>query len=833
MLQMSRDIRDAFRALRTAPLVSAVAILSLALGIGANTAIFSILDSLLLKPLPVLEPERLLTLGSNQSDEDATVSYPVWKEIRVRGLVSEGFVWGSDRLGTVASSGETTALETIWASGNFFDVLGIRAFAGRTFDAADDRRGGGADGPVAVISYRFWHRRFGAAPDAIGRTLTIDRVPFTIVGVTPPSFFGVNVGSSFDVALPLETEPLLGRLPSRLTGATNTWLHVMARLPEGQSLDAATAALQAAQPAIRAATMPPFRRAEDRERYFRAPWVAKSGATGSSGLRTRYGPALVTLLVIVGLVLLVACANIANLQLARTAARRHEFSVRIALGASRLRIARQLLAESLVLSVVGAVLGFALAYWGSRLLVAQLSTWASTAFLDLTPDWRVLAVTSAVTVTTAILFGSVPAFRAARVQPIDDLKRTSRGATAGAALGVGGALVSVQVALSLILVVAAGLFLRSFTALAYRDLGFDRSRVLVAVVDARRTVVPAGGRAALYERVRAAAAAVNGVESAATSMATPLGSAGIRFTPEITAPGNPAFGGKDVRILTNPVSPDWFRTFGTQLLAGRDFTARDTATASKVIIVNQAFARRYFGGANPTGGTLIEVAGDDRQPLEIVGLVEDAAFASVRDPVDPTLYRPFTQGVEEELLERFPSVSISVRPVARLQPAHLTSTLAAAIRSVDGNLSVSFQTVTEQLSHFYIRERLLALLSAFFGTLALLLAALGLYGVTAYSVNRRRPEIGIRMALGATARSIVRLVLGRVVLLTAVGITAGAIFAFWALRFVRTLLFGVEAEDPVTFAAAAMTIALVGTVAALLPALRAGRIDPAAVVRDG
>ena len=442
-----------------------------------------------------------------------------------------------------------------------------------------------------------------------------------------------------------------------------------------------------------------------------------------------------------------------------------------------------------------------------------------------------LGVTAAATIATALLFGTLPAIGAVRVPPLEALKRPSRG-HAGGATGVGGWLLIVQVALSLVLVVGAGLFLRSFAALAYRDLGFDRSRVLVAVVDVRRSAVPAAGRAGLYERVREAVAAVPGVESAATSMATPLGSAGVRFTPDITAPGNAAFGGRNVRILTNPVSPDWFKTFGTRILAGRDFDARDGAGTPGVVIVNEAFARTYFEGASPLGGTLVEVAGPaDRRPLEIVGLVEDAAFASVREPAGPTIYKPLAQRLDE--LSFVPPISVSVRARQGLSPATLTGGVAAAIGGVDRDLAVTFQTVSEQLSLFYIRERLLAVLSGFFGVLALLLAGLGIYGVAAYSVSRRRTEIGIRMALGAHPAAVVRMVLGRVSLLAAAGIVVGSLASLWAARFVGALLFSIPSRDPVTLVAAALGLALVATAAGWLPARRAARIDPAAVLREG
>lgn len=826
-----RDVQYATRTLAKNPGFTIIVVLTLALGIGANTAIFSLVNSLLFKALPVREPHRLVAVGSDQSQEGVSLSYRVWQQIRDRRLLSEAFASTTDRL-KVTNATETTSLEAIWASGGFFDVLGVPAVLGRTFGEADDRRGGGLDGPVAMISYGYWQRRFGGAADAIGRTLTLDHVPFTILGVTPPSFWGLNVGSAFDVVLPLETEPLLGRVPSRLDNEYWQWLGIMARVQPDTPLDAVTSVLRSAQPQIRKATMPEYTRAEDRDAYLRRPWVARPAATGGSGLRGRYQRALLTLLALVALVLLVACANIANLQLARFAARRYEFSVRVALGASRLRLVRQVLTESFLLSAVGAALGFAFAQWGSRLLVGQLSTWASTAFLDLSTDWRVLGVTAAVTVATAMLFGAAAAFRAAGIEPIEALKHHPRGLMGDARTGLTGALVIAQVALSLVLVVGAGLFLRSFVALAYRDLGFDRSRILVAIVDARRSAMPPESRAALYERVREAAEVVPGVESAATSKATPLGSEGVRFTPEFSAPDSSVFAGRNVRILTNPVSEGWFRTFGTRLLAGRDFDSRDRLGATDVVIVNEAFARRYFPDASPLGRTIVEATEPtDRRPLEIAGVVEDAAFTSVRDAVEPTLYRPLAQ--EPKWLMFQPSISISVRAVQDSSPALLAQGVAAAIGSVDRDLSVSFRTVHEVLNAYYVGERLLGLLSVFFGAVALLIAALGLYGVTAYSVSRRRTEIGIRMALGAAPGSVVRLVLGRVIVLVGVGVLGGAAVSVWASKFVASLLYGLEPWDPVTLVGSALLLAAVGMFAGWLPAWRASGIDPAQVLREG
>ena len=824
------DLRDAIRTLRASPLISAAAILSLALGIGANTAIFSILNSLLLKPLPVREPQQLIALGSDQPGEDAAMTYPIWQQVRDRHPLNGLFVWASDRV-SVADGSETRALEAIWASGTFFDSLGLQAVAGRTFAESDDRRDGGPDGPVAVLSHAASHRLFGGPAGALGRTLTIERMPFTIVGVTPREFFGLNVGAAVDVILPLETEPSLGRIPSRLERWP--WLHITARLRPGETVDAATAAVRAQQPQIREATLP-YSRAQDRQAYLSKPWTMRSAATGSSRLRSRYGAALSTLLALVGLVLLVACANIAHLQLARAAARRYEFSVRAALGASRLRIVRQQLVESVFLAAARAALGLAFAQWGGPLIVAQLSTWASTAFLDLSPDWRVLAVTGAAALATAILFGTVPALRAARADPIDALNQQRRGLTGSGFTTLGGGLVVLQVALSLLLVIGAGLFLRSFAALAYRDLGFDRGRVLVAVVDARRSAVPPASLPALFERVRETVATVPGVESAATSMATPLGSAGVRFDRDVQEAGNPTFAGGEVRVFTCPVSPDWFRTFGTRLVAGRDFVSRDREGSQSVAIINEAFARRHFGGESPIGRTIM--VGDepsDRQPVEIVGLVQNAAFTSVREPIAPTLYRPLAQWEDEQLLQSFPSISVSIRAAGKLPPARLSTGVASAISGVDGSLTVSFQSLTETLSVNYIRERLLALISGYFGALALLLASLGLYGVTAHSVSRRRTEIGVRMAIGADASAVVRLVLGRVAFLCGIGIVAGVVASLGATRLVEALLFNTPARDPLMIGGAAVALALVAGLAGWLPARRASRIDPAEALREG
>ena len=476
--------------MKSTPVVSTVAILSLALGIGANTAIFSVLDTLLLRSLPVDAPRQLVLLGDD-SGRRTLWTNPIWEQIRDRGALFEGAFAVSNTRFNLALRGESELVDGLWASGTMFEVLGVPAILGRTLTERDDRPGGGPDGPVAVISYGFWQRRFGGAADAIGRSLTVERVPFTIVGVAPPEFFGVDVGRTFDVALPIGAVTLI-RGTGALEQRSSWWLRIMMRLEPGQSAEAAAASLRAMQPQIRSATLPLDWHPGEEVRYLREGFRLEPAATGGSGLRERYRRPLTTIMVVVGVVLLIACANLANLLLARASARRHELSVRLALGASRLRIARQLFTESLLLSSAGALLGLLFAHWGSRVLVRQLSTATSIVFLDLSLDWRVLGFTAAVAIATAVLFGTVPAVRGTRLQPNDALKAQGRGVVGDGPLGLGHVLVVVQVALSLVLLVGAGLFIRTFSSLATMPLGFDSRPILVAAVEVPDAQIAAG-----------------------------------------------------------------------------------------------------------------------------------------------------------------------------------------------------------------------------------------------------------------------------------------------------------------------------------------------------
>ena len=816
-----QDLRLAFRALRATPVVSLVAVLSLALGIGANTAIFSIVDTLVLRALPVKEPRQLVILTNG------SWTNPIWEQIRDRGELFDGaFAWSTNRF-NLAAGGETEFIDGIWASGAMFETLGVAPVLGRTFTAADDRRGGGPDGAVAVISYELWQRRFGGGADAVGRTLAIERVPFTIVGVTPPQFFGPDVGRTFDVIVPIGAEPIVKGRESWLDGRSTWWLSIMARLKPGQSIEVANAALRAVQPHIREATAPGW------DGYITEPFTLAAAAAGDSQLRRRYERPLIIVLVIVALVLVIACANIANLLLARATARRHEFSVRLALGASGWRLARQLLAESAVLSGLGTLVGLLVAHWGSRLLVQQLSTSTNRVFLDLSLDTRVLLFTIGVTAATTLLFGAAPALRAAAAEPMGAIKEQGR-ATAGRRGGLGPGLVIAQVGLSLVLVVAAGLFVRTFASLATLDLGFDQDRALVVNLNAQRTAIEAGDRLAAFERVLDRVRALPGVRSAALSRITPVSGQGWNNAVDVS--GAPRLEGRQAMTYLNAITPDWFATLRTRVIAGRVFTDRDRRGAAPVAIVNEAFVRRFLNGQNPIGRTVQQRLLFNRNrpnatpepPKEIVGLVADAVYRNLREPVPPTMYLPLEQTLDGATTS---AISLIVRTTAAPPMAEARS-IAAVVRDVNRDIAITFRPLADLVDASVTQERLVAMLSGFFGALALLLAALGLYGITSYAVSRRRAEIGIRMALGAAPGGIVFLILRGVALLVGAGIVIGTLASLWATRFVDTLVWGVAPRDSATLVASCAALAAVGAIAGWLPAWRASRIDPAQVLRE-
>jgi putative ABC transport system permease protein len=818
--RLVQDIRHGARALRATPLVSAVAVLSLGLGIGANTAMFSVANTLILRPLPVDDPGQLALLRSEEERRTAWTN-PVWEQIRDRPELFPGAFASSNTRFNLSASGESQLVDGLFASGNAFDVLGVHAVIGRMFTVQDDRPGGGIDGPVAVISHAFWQRRFGGSPDAIGRALSIERVAFTIVGVAPPQFFGVEVGKTFDIAVPIGTATLI-RGPGALRQRSSWWLRIMLRLQPAQSPEAATALLRGLQPTIRAATLPDDWHPWTLPQYLRDPFRLELAASGDPALRTKYQRPLVTISVVVGLMLLIACANLANLLLARAAARRQELTVRIALGASRLRIFRQLLSESLLLAAAGALLGLGLAQWTNRLLVGMLSTPGNTLALDLPIDWRVLSFAAVAALVTAVLFGTAPAIKGARQQPVDALKAHTRSVVGEKQVGPGQILLVVQVALSLVLVVTAMSFVRTFASLTSVKRGFDDRRLLIAAVSFPSARIPADARRALFSQLLGSAQAMPGVASAALSNGIPFNN-NTMWNNVIELPDGPDLPPLDRLTSFNMVSPGWFHTYGTRLVAGRDFGSSDTPDSAPVAIVNEAFARRFTAGRNPIG---VRVRHPGNVVREVVGYVEDVTYTSLRDPAPPTLYICYGQQ-----LQLSTSTTLTVR-AERDSPGLLAKPLVDALKSVHGDLVISVRPLSDNVRGASSQERIVAVLSAFFGALALLLAAIGLYGVTSYAVNRRRSEIAVRIALGSTARAVIVLMLRRTLVLVCAGLAAGTAASLWASRFIAPLMFGLQPRDPSTLIGAVAVLATVALLAASCPAYRASRIDPARVMSE-
>jgi len=821
--ELAANLRHGVRQIARSPGFTAVAVLTLALGIGANTALFSIFNSLILRPLPVRDPDSLALLS------DGSWSYPIWNEIKAREseLFDGALAWAAQRF-DLSAGGQTEPVDGAYVSGQFFDVLGVTAIRGRLLMPADDGGAltatGVADGPVAVISHRLWRQRFAASDDIVGRRLTVQRIPFTIVGVMPPGFFGADVGRMTDVMLPFAAEPVIRGQESRLAAKGSWWLQIMARLKRGQSLEQANAALRVIQTRI----------TEGASRQIQ-PFTLVAAATGNSSLRNRFERPLLAMVVAVGLVLLVACANIASLMLARTLARRREFSVRLALGSSRWRIARLLLVESLIVAFAGAAVGLVFASWSSALLVRRLSTWQSTVSLDLGLDWRVLAFTAALACLSAVVAGVAPVLGLKSVGAGEAIKDGGRSIASGGRFSVRGTIVVAQIAVSFVLVVAAGLFLHTFASLNQLPLGFVPGPLLVAELNLQTGGGPPEQRNARVERLRDATAAVPGVRSAAVSSVRLLTGGG-------TSTGMIAINdGQMTRIRPtlwlNGTTPGWFQTMGMQLRSGRDFETGDRVGSRPVAIVNETFVRRFMVG-EPTSAPGGATAG--RQPIgqsvrlgfepgtryEIVGVVGDAVYTTPRDGMVATMYVAMAQRKPSEF---WPTVMLTVN----LAGARTTveRDVAEALRRADPAIAFTFGTFDQLVEATVTQERLIALVSAFFGGLALLLAAVGLYGVVTHAVRARQKEIGLRIALGATPSSILRIVFESVGLLIAAGLALGAAGSLWAARFVEALLFQLAPRDPATFGGAAIVLIAVGVMAAWLPAYRAARIDPVAALR--
>ena len=805
---LTQDLRYAVRVLRKSPAFTTVAVLSLALGIGANTAIFSVMDVLLLRPLPVKEPARLelvRLVGRGYS-----FSYPMFELIRDRNRAySETFAWASVKLQTPSGS-DMQLVPAAFASGEYFAGLGVAPVLGRVFGQEDDKPASGRNGPAAVISDGFWSARYGRSPAAIGQALVLNGVATSIIGVMPAGFFGAEVGTAPDVWVPLNLQRQLED-PNCISSPSCWYLAVMGRLKPGISEPTAAANLRAISRGI----METLAYSADKKSVFLSRYLRPDpGTAGFTGLRGRVRSPLQVLMALVGFVLLIACANMANLLTARASARQKEIAVRLAMGAARARVVRQFLTESLLLSLAGALGGLLISVWATRLLVTLLS---STVVLDLKPDWRILLFTAAAAIGTGLLFGLAPALRATRGGIGLALKeRAHRIQTSGTRSGFTRVVLGVQVAFSILLLAAAGLLASSLVRLLTESPGFDPRGVTVVSIDTGK--LPKG--AALMEicgRIVQRARALPGSESASLMSETPISNSG--WANSLTIPGRADIPEEQRLTYMNAIAPRLFETMRIPLLAGRDFNDADTAQSTKVAVLSENAARRWY----PGGALGANVVMGDGTAVRIVGIAGNTKYSNLREQIPPTLYVPYTQW-------NLPG-RIAIR--TRVPLSQTYTAFREMLRQVAPGAPIySIRTMEQQIDESLSTERLTAYLSVFFAILALLLTSVGLYGILAYSVTRRTSEIGVRMALGAQRGNVVWLVIREAMGHTAIGAIAGILAVVASSKLIASLLYGVKPNDPAMMFGAVAVLALVCAAAAWLPARRASLLDPMVALRE-
>jgi putative ABC transport system permease protein len=823
------DLRYATRLLRRNPTFAVVAILTLALGTGANTAIFQLVDAVRLRALPVEAPEQLLEIRVDAHDKGRTGSFlsrrpnlsePLFRRIEAEQQVFSGLAaWGAVKF-DLADGGESRPAQGLYVNGSFFETLGVHAQLGRVLTAIDDVKGCAA--PSIVLSEAFWRREFAGSPEVIGRTLKLDGHAYQIVGVSASGFFGVDVGRSFDVAAPICAEPLSRGTRSGIGKADVWFLAAFGRLKPGLTAAMADAQLGAISLGIFEEIVPPNYTAEDARSYRAFTLTSTPASTGVSSLRGAYATPLWILLGVTGLVLLITCANLANLMLARTTAREREIAVRLAIGASRRRIVRQMLSESLLIAVTGTAGGLVLAAWASRTLVAYLSTQGNAFFVDLSFDWRIFGFAAGLAVAACLLFGLAPAVRATATSLVATMKTAGRGTTSSRErFTARRVLVVVQVALSLVLIVGALLFARSLRNLVTLDPGFREDGLLIVNMDLRRANVPPDVRPALYERIVDRLRQLPGVDSAAQAFILPV--TGSTWNNRVVIGGAV----QQTMVNFNSVGPEYFRTMGTPLVAGRAFTAADTVSSPKTAVVNQLFARTFFQSAQAVGRSFqIETGpGEAAVHYQIVGVVKDSKYADLREPLAPLAYLAASQDAEAgPFLQAVVHSSVALSAVS--------ADVTQAVRDVNPSILLQFVTMKQAVRDSLVSERLMASLSGFFGLLAALIATIGLYGVMSYVVARRQMEIGIRMALGADRGMVVRLIVREAGVLLAAGLAIGAGLSIAAGRTATSLLYGLQPWDAASLTAGLAGLATVALLASWLPARRASRLDPTIALRE-
>ena len=835
---MLNDLRYALRNLRTNRLFAAMAILSLALGIGANTAIYSFIDAILVRSLPVRSPETLVMLQWHSKLPAAvaqSINGSMWKDPEL-GSVSPNLPWRAfEALGkdnpvlsqvvafrsmyqiTALIQGQGTAMEGLYCTGGFFGALGTPPAAGRLIVPDDDRE---SAAPVAVVSYGFAQRRFGGAERALGQTLTINETPFTIVGVTHPGFTGISPGQRHDVYVPMLSSIRIdsiypGDPRARYNDPKYYWAEILGRLKPGVTLAQARAALGPMFHQWVSSTA-----TTDEERKSLPVLDVLDASGGLDNLRRRYSKPLYFLMTLVGLILTIACANVANLLLARAAGRRREMAVRLSLGAGGTRIVRQLLTESLLLASMGGVLGLAFAYWGIRGLSVLMANGRESFLLTVDLNWRVLAVTMAIAMVTGVLFGLAPALQSIRVDLTSALKLTRAGEArkrfgTWLKVSLSQVLVVTQIAVSLLLLIAAGLFVRTLAKLNSIEVGFNREHLLLFSVNARQAGYRDRAMARFFEDVHERLAAVPGVRSAsASSMA--MVSNSVNST-RATVPG---FTGSNTNVSLLSVAANFFETMQIPLLAGRSVDARDVAAAAKAAVVNEVFAKKFFSGEYPVGRRFTLGRGANVREYEIIGVARNTRYSSLKEDIPAVAYLAYTSDARS-----MGSLTYELRAAG--DPGIVVAAAREVLRQVDSRIPMTdIRTQEAAIDQTIGQERTFAALCSAFALLAVLIACVGLYGTMAYSVARRTNEIGLRMALGAERRRLIWMVLREVLAMAAVGLAIGLPIAFATTRFVRSFLFEMQPNDPWAIAGAALVLVMASAAAGYGPAWRASRIDP-------
>jgi predicted permease len=828
MSSLLQDLRYALRTLAKAPGFTFIVVCTLSLGIGANTAIFTLMDQVLLRALPVRHPQELVVLDPNGAnmgriEGDHAFSYPMYKDLRAQAHVFDGVAARFPVAATMLHQGRSERVRAELVSGNYFQVLGLTVASGRLFSDADEQTESGH--PFVVLAHGFWQRRFGANPAVVGTTIHLDGFPMTVVGVASPAFNGFTVGSPADLFVPLmmraemiPTDPK-GALMDRRT----MWLNIVARLRPGVSAEQAQTEATVIFRRTRQEELKqiPARSGSFNKRFLETRVDALPGYRGLSEMRDQFSTPVIVLMTMVGLVLLIACANVANLLVARAPGRQREIAIRLALGASRARIVQQLLIESLALALLGGGAGVLVSIWAADLLLKALPFEGAARTFVSTPDARVLLFALGVSVLTGVLFGLLPAWQTARPRLVPALKEEGGAVVSSGHVWLRKGLVVAQVALSLLLLVGAGLFARSLWNLRSLDPGFRVDRMMTFALDPSLNGYPTEQASQVFARLRDQLARQPGVLSVSLAANRPL--SGDVWMATVNVDGYQAKDAENLNPHMNTVGPDYFRTMGMALVAGREFTEGDGATAPKVAVINEAMARYFYRGQNPIGRRF-GIGRGTATDIEIVGVVKDGKEADLRKEPARSFYIPYMQDSGVGQMTFF---------VRTRSDAVLTADgLRRIVRQVDAAIPVfqlkSMEAVADE-SLFV--DRMVALLSASFGALATLLAAVGLYGVMSYAVARRTREIGLRMALGADAASVVWMVMREVVMMAAIGVAVGLPLAVASGRLISSLLFGVSAADPGTLVGATGLLLTVALLAGYVPAGQATRVDPMRALR--